>query len=1174
VLATGSFGPYVVDGTIGRGGMGVVYRARHRESGARVALKTVRLRSTDLVAIMRREVQALAHLRHPGVVRVVDSGVSNGTPWYAMDLLEGRTLAQWFDGTESTTGDSETQLLAQTQPVDYAGVAERVATADCGSVSPARKPAESPRSRGAKTARGPRLPLDEFLGIAARICRTLSFLHGNGFVHRDLKPENVVIQAGGDPVLVDFGLAAQFAWGGREVLDVATAAGTFAYSAPEQRTGRLVDARSDLFSLGSILYEGVTGELPFGVFGPVDSDIVEPVPPSSYVPEAAGELDDLILRLLRRNAEERLGYADDVERILVRIAHRAMSTTTEPPSAYLYRPNLAGRRPVLARLEALLADARRGRGQRAWITGESGVGKTRVVLELAARATDQGMRVITGQCSPVTADSVDGASRAAPLHPLRGFLLALLDACRSGGTRESERLLGEHGHLLIAHEPAFAELAHLEARADVDRLPETLGQARLFDCLKAALVRLARVRPLLLVLDDLQWADELTLDFLGQLGPRELETLPLVVLSTFRIEETTPRLRALTSQADEFHETLERFDLEAVRTMVGSMLALPSPPESLVRFLHSQSKGNPFFIVEYLRAAIDDGLLRRDRAGNWLPHVAAVPGTLEERVALPRTLTALIERRLEGLDSNALSAVIATSVLGRGFDVELVARTSGLEVEEVIDAYATLRRRQILEDGSNGAAHFAHDKLREIAYSKADPARRAELHQRAAAAIENSCTPAELDTRLAELGNHYARAGDAEKAAEYYARAGAVARTSYANEDAVRNYRLAHAELEKCSDTASIRQRRCDVREALGDLLLLVGASEPARNELSAALVETPANAGIDRARRRRKLARTLEREHRHVEALDAYALATLELGDAPPAPELEEAWWFERIQIEADRANDLYFLSRVEELQELVERMRSAIEVRGLPAQRLQFYQAVAHMQMRRDRYVVSEEAMENARAYLVAAEQVNDIRELAVARFFCAFCHIFRATEVEAEPLFLGALKGAERTGDPALTTRFLAYYSVSLRRLQRTAEAREAALRTRSLAERGSATDYIGVACGNLCWTAWCEGSWAEAEALGREAVAAWDKLLPGYIYPIQWIARMPLAATLLELGRTDDAVEHWQVLLRPDQAELPVALRTAIEQAAHAERGSPERRLRALEVRDLCRKYKYL
>jgi hypothetical protein len=356
--------------------------------------------------------------------------------------------------------------------------------------------------------------------------------------------------------------------------------------------------------------------------------------------------------------------------------------------------------------------------------------------------------------------------------------------------------------------------------------------------------------------------------------------------------------------------------------------------------------------------------------------------------------------------------------------------------------------------------------------------------------------------------------------------------------------------------------------------LLLVGAPEPARNELSAALAETPENAGIDRARRRRKLARTLEREHRHVEALDAYALATLELGDAPPGPELEATWWFERIQIEADRAQDLYFLSRVDELQELVERMRDAIEVRGHPGQRLQFYQAVAHMQMRRDRYVVSDEAMENARAYLAAAEQVNDIRELAVARFFCAFCHMHRGTAVEAEPLFLAALKGAERAGDPLLTTRFLAYYSVYLRRLHRTAETREASLRTRSLAERSSATDYIGVSCGNLSFTAWCEGSWVEAEALGREAVAAWDKLLPGYVYPIQWIARMPLAATLLELDRTDDAVEQWQVLLRPEQAELPVTLQTAIEQAARADQGSQERRLRALEVRDLCRKYRYV
>jgi eukaryotic-like serine/threonine-protein kinase len=1173
VLRTAAFGPYVVDGTIGRGGMGVVYRARHRVSGDWVALKTVRLRSPDLVAIMRREVQALAQLRHPGVVRVVDSGVSDGTPWYAMDLLEGRTLAQWFDGEEATTGDSTSPVLARTLPVDYSGASGRSITTDRALRSPARHETDdssTPRSKK------PRLPLGEFLGIAARICRTLAFLHGNGFVHRDLKPENVVVQTGGAPVLVDFGLAAQFAWGGREVLDVATAAGTFAYSAPEQRIGRLVDARSDLFSLGSILYEGVTGSLPFGPLGPVDSQLVEPPPPSSYVPEAAGELDDLIMRLLRRNAQDRLGYADDVERILVRIAQRAASTAPEAPSSYLYRPDLAGRRPVLERLEGLLASARRGRGRRAWITGESGVGKTRVVLELAARATDQGVRVVTGQCSPLAADSGMGAGRGAPLHPLRGLLLAVLDACRSGGMGESERLLGEHGHLLVAHEPAFAELAHLENHANDERLPETTGRARLFDCLKAALVGLARSRPLLLVLDDLQWADDLTLDFVSYLAPAELETVPIVVLSTYRIEETTPRLRALTSQASEFHETLDRFDQEAVRKMVGSMLALPMPPESLIRFLHEKSKGNPFFIVEYLRAAIDDGLLRRDHAGNWIPHVAGVPGALEERVALPPTLTALIERRLEGLDPIAHSAVIAASVLGRGFDVELVARTSKLRDEEVIDAYATLRRRQILEDEHDGTPRFAHDKLREITYAKIDAAQRTELHRRAAEAIESSFTCPELDARLAELGNHHARAGNPERAAEYYDRAGALARTSYANEDALRNYRLALAELEKCADVASIRERRSSAEESLGDLLLLANAPESAREQFASAIAGTPDTAPIDRARRRRKIARTWEREHRHVEALEVHALASRELGDAPTRPELEDAWWYERIQIETDRAHDLYFLSRVDELRDLVERIRGVVDARGRPEQRLQFYQALCHMQVRRDGYVLNDATLEDARAYLSAAEQVNDVRELAIARFFLAFCHVLRAggTEIEAEPLFLAALKGAERAGDRGLTTRFLAYYSVALRRLNRPAETREVALKTRALAEEGSAIDYVGVSFANLCWVAWTEGSWAEAESYGQKALAAWAELLPGYTYPLQWIARMPLAATLLELDRTDDALEHWQFLLRDGQLDLPRALRAAIERVAQAEVASTERRLLGFAVRDLCRDVKYL
>ncbi|RKH54639.1 protein kinase domain-containing protein, partial [Corallococcus llansteffanensis] len=185
-------GPYRVLGVLGRGGMGIVYRGEHVDTGEAAAVKTVRATSRAMLATIRREIHALSRVRHPGIIRVVAQGVADGLPWYAMPLLPGPTLRDSVcpQGFEPAAGLG-------------LGPLERTET------MPALAPPGPERSRGPS----PRPPstaasLGSALLLLRRLCAPLAFLHGCGLVHRGLKPENVVIHEDGRPILVDLGIAA------------------------------------------------------------------------------------------------------------------------------------------------------------------------------------------------------------------------------------------------------------------------------------------------------------------------------------------------------------------------------------------------------------------------------------------------------------------------------------------------------------------------------------------------------------------------------------------------------------------------------------------------------------------------------------------------------------------------------------------------------------------------------------------------------------------------------------------------------------------------------------------------------------------------------------------------------------------------------------------------------
>lgn len=751
-------GGYRILDVLGRGGMGVVYRASDR-GGGDLAVKTVRVATESTLASIRREIQTLRELRHPGVVAIRDDGVANGVPWYAMDLLHGRTLRDdlraWFPTPPAAGADAPTVDTARpiAVTVDLRGPRGRL------------EHAAAPLPPTAT----PRYSLGHVATLFRKICEPLAYVHGRGVIHRDLSPANVFL-IGDTPVLFDFGLAAQFRTdSARDVLEVGgSLRGTAHYMAPEQARGEIVDARADIYAVGCLLYEALTGRPPFLGESPIAVALqhVEamPQPPSRYAPELPAALDELVMRLLAKAPRDRIGYAEDVAAALERLgaAPSLVHDVALRPRSYTYRPGLAGRTQLIAAHDGFLDRLVAGTGGCAVLIGESGVGKTRLAGEIATRALEGEVRVITGECEPVGVSRDE--LRAAPLHPLRPVLRAIADRCRDHPAL-ADRLLGGSAGLLAVYEPALAAFA----TAPAEHLEPAAVRFRVLAALRDALAELAGELPLLLVLDDLQWADELTLAFLRSLGPSFLAERGAFVLATVRAEETTGALDDALDAIGAIRLTVPRLDRAAIGAMVRDMLALEDDAPTLTEFVAARSEGNPLFAAEYVRAAVDEGVLHRDAAGRW--RLALRDTDSFELLPTPGSVQTLVHRRLRSLSDPARELTLAAAVLGRSCTPDVLAEVAAIDDATARTAIAELVQRHVVEDLPDGGLRFVHDKLREQAHAELDePARRA-LHRRAAGALERRYRDGDAALHLSELARHWEIAGDPARAADYLERA-------------------------------------------------------------------------------------------------------------------------------------------------------------------------------------------------------------------------------------------------------------------------------------------------------------------------------------------------------------------------------------------------------------------
>ncbi|RKG88421.1 ATP-binding protein [Corallococcus terminator] len=1032
-------------------------------------------------------------------------------------------------------------------------------------------------------------------GLLPRLCAPLAYLHGCGLVHRDLKPGNIFIQQDGRVVLGDFGVAVEFGGAyGREVLNVdAGGVGTALYMAPEQSRGDFVDARADLYSLGCVLYECVTGFPPF--IGSSSRAIrrrhlQEPVnPPSQLLGEPLpARLEWLILKLLEKRPEDRLGYAEDVSRVLLELGVESESPARLPkPRTYLYRPLFTGRKEAVERIRSQLDELAHGGGGRIFIGGGSGIGKTRLAMEMAHEAVGRELSVVTCECIPLglSGSKVDASMKAPPFHPLRSLLAAVVDRCRRWGAEETTRLLGPKGKVLVTYEPVLDELPGQQALPRPRPLASAeAARARIFTSLQEVLFSFAEEDPLLLIIDDLQWADEMTLGFLHSLRQEELSTRGVLVLATYRMEQQEEALRQLVSLPEALHLKLGRLDDESIQALACGMLALQSLPGDFDALVH-QAEGNPFFVAEYLRAVIVEGLLDRDARGQWRLKAGDGAGLSLGTIALPVSIAEIIHRRLSDLDSRTRMLVELAAVLGREFDAELLLATAPLTEVESLESLETLRIRQILEEAAGGRLRFVHDKLREVSYAGISTERCRAFHHRAAESIlRRYGQTRELVLLYPTLAHHWAKAQVHDQASRYFGLAGDRARAAHANGEAILFYREALAEarehLGNEGEPESWRPALLHLHESLGDLLALTGKQEEARTAYGEALARLPVTQGLRQAGVHRKLGKTWNTHHRHEDALRAFDEAEASLGKPPSedpaaAPEVTD-WWQEWVQLQVDRNWIYYWLGQIEAMGTLVKKVRHVVESKGTPLQLARFYPSVIIMMLRRDRYQVSDELVEVGRKVVEASEACGELPEQVMARFLRAFTLLYHGDFATAEQEGLIGLRLAERVGDLTLQSRLLTYLTQTYRQQGDLNRTRECAERSLALAMSIRMEDYVGAARAHLAWVAWREQRMDVAEQEAQAALGCWRKLSEVYPYPGQCQGLWVLVALALRREDVAEAVEHARAMLDPALQWLPDLLVANLATAIDAwNQGRLEEARKSLEqATDSAERLKYL
>jgi tRNA A-37 threonylcarbamoyl transferase component Bud32 len=764
---------------LGEGAMGTVYEAIDAETHQRIALKLLRSTTADAIFRFKREFRSLQDIHHPNLVTLGEL-VSEGAGWFfTMELVRGTDFVSWVQ---------EPRAQSPSSPFAF----------------------DEGRLRAA----------------LAQLAQGLATLHEAHKVHRDVKPSNVLVEPDGRVVVLDFGLVTDAQDVGQSMSDL-DVVGTPAYMAPEQAASRAVGPAADWYAVGVLLYESMTGRVPFSG-APLEillrKQREEPPPPSTLVPGLPPDLDDLCVRLLSfdpaaRPTDRRMLRAFDA-------LPSGVAGTGSSVSISLGVPFVGREEPLAALAAALSHVGASGHAATVVVRGESGIGKSCMVRHFTDTnvAQDKQLLVLAGRCYE---------REAVPYKALDGVVDELARFLGRLPTADAAHFLPARTGPLVQVFPVLRRVEAItqlrgavEAPVDVHEL-----RARAFNAMRELLERIADRRRVIIAIDDLQWADEDSLALLKVLlrPPDEPNVLFIVTMRDESIDATIatkPRPPTeLSIPGDVRTIQLGRLGKDDARALASRLVERVAPQMALhVETLASEADGHPLFLDEIVR------------------HLFAV-GAPQGALKLEDALWA----RIASLEETPRRIVELCAIAGAPLPQDAVSVAAGANPSDFARLLSFLRVAHLVRTaGTKGsdAIECFHGRIRDAVVKHLSAAERTERHERLAIALEST---AHADPDL--LAILWLGAGDFDKAGEHMLAAADRAAGALAFDRAARLYERA-LELRAGGTRRPTREEERALQAKIGDAFSNAGRGAKAARAYRGAAVGANAAEALDLQRR------------------------------------------------------------------------------------------------------------------------------------------------------------------------------------------------------------------------------------------------------------------------------------------------------------------------------------
>ncbi|MFD3165282.1 diguanylate cyclase [Herpetosiphon sp. NSE202] len=770
-------------GEIGRGLHSTVYRCVR--DGQTYALKIPRLNGTQsptmAAAAFRREASALALVRHPSLPEVIEVDHYNEMPYIIMELVQGQTLLD----------------LVELGP----------------------------------------LPESMVIRLAKDLASALAAVHRQGITHRDIQPRNMLIQPSGEVKLIDFGFAIHNSLDPEQIHVL----GTLRYSSPEQ-TGylkRTVDARSDLYALGAVLFECLVGVPPFNSSNIADLMRQHALVPAPDVRSLAGHvsaaLAEIIARLLAKDPDDRYqtaeGLLSDINQLdslnLMLAAGRPIRLGADDLwTGVLYDNDLIGRDAELTVLRQGWNSARQGHGSVIVIKGAMGLGKSQLGREILHRARSLGGLTFGSTC--VKDSALPYSALRSPFEQYLHYLELMPESQRRHAEEQLRQLVQGYQELMVRTfpdlQPILPPTKQPEIAVDYERFNAILADLLLW---------MTRVHPAAVwFIDDLQAIDDASFNVVRRVIGR-IQQVPLCVIISLNASLDGQQIyERLTSNQPIPIQLIELQPLSdvAATQFITSYLGGYSVDQQIINEIVARSVGSPFALREYIQTLLDTGMLRLVN-NCWM-----IDDQSLTKLALPSHVVRLVLGRIDELSPKVRDILELAAVLGFQFRRNSLLELWHGEASEVDEALTIGGRSHLIERSASGHYHFAHQNIYQVFLEGIAPEQQQQLHAQIAKNLDHEQLEPEA---MYQLAYHYARAKSHDPA--FLARgftilsnAGQVALEKYAYDEAYHFFEQAY---QIAQGQALIFQPQQHAQFA--QLCLRLGQNQTALLHLQAALEET-----------------------------------------------------------------------------------------------------------------------------------------------------------------------------------------------------------------------------------------------------------------------------------------------------------------------------------------------